>query len=237
MKKLVLFGLGLVLASSLSFAQFFTFGVKGGVGITNFNSDLTNVITPTIDGGIFDPSLDFDINVDELILSQKSANYGYHFGAFARIKVLGIYIQPELYFSSVSSDLTIEEIVPTAGQDIDVSLIQNQILSQTYNKLDMPILVGLKLGPLRVNAGPVATFIVNNKSEMQEMITDYETALTKATFGYQAGLGLDLLKKVTIDIRYEGSLSDYGTGATVGGNQVSFDDRPSQFIASIGIMF
>jgi opacity protein-like surface antigen len=37
------------------------------------------------------------------------------------------------------------------------------------------------------------------------------------TFGYQAGIGVDIVKKVTVDLRYEGSLQKYQTKIDAGG--------------------
>ena len=60
------------------------------------------------------------------------------------------------------------------------------------------------------------------------------------TIGYQAGVGLDVLNFLTIDLRYEGSLKKYqnqiqnlvGTKTTV-----NLDDRPNAFLFSVGLMF
>ncbi|MCK7531208.1 MAG: hypothetical protein MZV63_09280 [Marinilabiliales bacterium] len=41
-------------------------------------------------------------------------------------------------------------------------------------------------------------------------MTDVKATYNKATFGYQAGVGFDLLKRLTVDVRYEGNLSKFG---------------------------
>ena len=58
------------------------------------------------------------------------------------------------------------------------------------------------------------------------------------TFGYQAGIGFDIVKRITLDLRYEGSLQKYQTQIqNLGGEEISLDDRPNAFLLSVGIMF
>ena len=42
------------------------------------------------------------------------------------------------------------------------------------------------------------------------MEMDYEEKFNGATWGYQVGVGLDIFKKITIDVKYEGNLSKLG---------------------------
>jgi hypothetical protein len=58
------------------------------------------------------------------------------------------------------------------------------------------------------------------------------------TIGYQAGLGFDLLKILTFDLRYEGSLKKYQNQIqNLAGTSVNLDDRPNAFLFSLGVMF
>jgi hypothetical protein len=58
------------------------------------------------------------------------------------------------------------------------------------------------------------------------------------TVGYQAGIGLDLLKTLTFDIRYEGSLKKYQNQIqNLAGTSVNLDDRANAFIFSLGLFF
>ena len=67
---------------------------------------------------------------------------------------------------------------------------------------------------------------------------DFESLYKGATFGYQAGIGLDLFKKLTIDARYGGSLSEkFGDAVTIGGQTFALDQRQPSFIVSLGLMF
>jgi opacity protein-like surface antigen len=57
------------------------------------------------------------------------------------------------------------------------------------------------------------------------------------TWGFQAGIGIDVFKKLAVDARYEGSLSKYGDSFNVGGTDHNFDARPSQWIIALGWWF
>jgi opacity protein-like surface antigen len=57
------------------------------------------------------------------------------------------------------------------------------------------------------------------------------------TWGYRAGLGIDLFKKLTLDARYEGNLSSLGSSVTIGDAEFNTDMRTSQFLISLGFMF
>ncbi|KPL26168.1 MAG: hypothetical protein AMS23_02915, partial [Bacteroides sp. SM1_62] len=61
------------------------FGIKGGLNISNVKA--SEVLTD-----------DYRIN------PAASGNLGYHVGGFLRASLVGIFIQPELYFSSISSE-------------------------------------------------------------------------------------------------------------------------------------
>jgi hypothetical protein len=57
------------------------------------------------------------------------------------------------------------------------------------------------------------------------------------TIGYQAGVGFDLFKRLTFDLRYEGSLKKYQNQIqNLAGTKVNLDDRPNAFLLSVGII-
>ena len=96
----------------------------------------------------------------------------------------------------------------------------------------MPILLGVKVGPLRLNAGPAASVMISDPKEIIQGAT-----YKKATFGYQAGVGLDLFKKLTFDLRYEGNLNQFGDEITVAGQTFTLDDRTGALIVHVGYIF
>jgi hypothetical protein len=250
MKKLIFF-IAVMLVAQVSFTQIFSWGIKAGVNSTKISFDDFSIedditIKPdylpggpnaddliiTVDGQeVINPAA---INRPGVKFEPKSYEMGYHFGAFARIKVLAIYIQPELYFSHTEAAIDFRE-EGAAGEVLESSATIN------YNNFDIPVLVGMKLGPARFNLGPVASFKlapkVQDAQSQVENIESFSDATELATFGGQVGVGIDILKKVTLDIRYEFPLSKLGDQVTVGGNSFNTDQRQTQFMASIGWMF
>jgi hypothetical protein len=191
-------------------AQFLKFGICAGLSSSSVRfNDVTNIVSGSTSYNIV----------------ASNALVGFHFGLFSRIKILNIFIQPELLFTSSGGQVKIQE----AGKP-DV------LKDQKFNKIDIPVLAGLKFGPARIEAGPVASFMLSQKSNFLDA-TAYTADFKKATIGYQAGVGLDFFKTITVDLKYEGSLSRLGSGITVGGNSYPFSSRNSQLILSVGLFF
>ena len=188
------------------------FGVKGGVNSSTIKMD--DFITVT--QGIEEYSLE----------GIKSGTVGFHAGLMTRVTFFGVFIQPELYFSSTGGEVEVTEVIT---HNVSVKKME-------FKKLDIPILVGFKFGPARVNAGPVTSIIIDSKADLIET-AGYEEKLKGASFGYQAGVGLDILNTISLDVRYEGNLSKLGDGVNIGGNDFEFDSRNPQFIFSLGIFF
>ena len=95
--------------------------------------------------------------------------------------------------------------------------------------------MGIKLGPLRLGAGPVAHVHLNSNSELFDF-DGFDQKFKELTWGYQAGIGLDLWKLV-LDFRYEGNFNKYGDHLVFFGNTYAFDDNPGQLVASVGFAF
>ena len=99
-------------------------------------------------------------------------------------------------------------------------------------------MLGYKAGPLRLQAGPVGTIMLSSDPALDMFETiDVEEEFNGATWGYQVGIGFDLFKKLTLDIKYEGNLSKLADGVNIGDQDFSFDSRNNQLVASIGFFF
>lgn len=160
-----------------------------------------------------------NITASRTLAAAEDAAWGFHGGAFVRISALGLMIQPEVLFSMAENKMEITET--------------DEIVNQKFNKLDIPVMLGVKLGPMRLMAGPAASIMLSSETDM----TDIEGLYKSATFGYQAGVGVDILKKITIDVRYEGGLNNFGDEIEVGGETFTLDGRTNAIVLSAGIMF
>ncbi len=181
------------------------FGIKGGLNISNIKA--SEVLTD-----------DYRIN------PAAGGSLGYHVGAFLRASLVGIFIQPELVFTSVQSEYKVESLNSSTPE---------QLVKQKIGRMDIPVLVGVKLGTFRLGLGPVASVILSDNSDLTD-ITGYEATLKSATFGYQLGAGFDIWK-INIDLRYEGNLTNLGDHIDIGGETINLDSRARQIIISLGI--
>jgi len=202
-----LFAIVLVTLIALPAFSQIKFGIKAGV---------TSSTVPTYDVS------SGTSNIEAL----KNSAFGFHAGAFIRLTVLGIYIMPEVVFASTTYDY-----------DVTVGANPKTVMSQKFNKLEIPVLVGFHLGPIRVNAGPAASVMINSP---KALVNDpnFKDMYRNATFGYQAGVGFDLFKVLTFDARYGGSLAKkFGDAVTIGSQTFNLDSREPTFMLSIGLMF
>lgn len=190
----------------------FELGIKTGVSSTNLQPG--SIIIGTGD--------------QSSTLSIKEANYGFHFGLYTRVTVANIFVEPAFLFNSSSVDYNLEEGIFDSG-------VIKTVRTETYNNLDIPLMVGMKIGPLRIQGGPVAHIFLNSASDLTA-IDGYAQQFREASYGIQGGLGLDILK-VRLDLNYETNLSAFGDHINVGGTPYEFDQRPTRLVASVGIKF
>jgi len=216
MKRIFLIALLLVPFYMVSNAQI-KFGVKAGLTSTSIKADdVINVSNQT--------------EFDQLIVKGKSANVGFQGGLMGRITIVKMYVQPELLFSSTSGDVEITAI--------DGANVTTQVREQKFRQLDFPIMVGFKFGPARIQAGPVGSIMLSSDPALDMFNNvDVEEEFNGASWGYQVGVGLDIGKKLTLDLKYEGNLSKVADGVNIGDQNYSFDSRNNQFVANVGIFF
>ena len=209
MKKIIL-GL-LMMLSTLSYSQF-ELGIKTGISST----DLSPKSIVINNGG------------NDMTLSIKEANYGFHLGLYTRVTIANIFIEPSFLFNSSSVDYNLSEEIFDTG-------IISSIRSESYNNLDIPLMVGIKVGPLRLQGGPVAHIFLNSSSDLAAL-SGYAQKFKDASYGIQGGIGLDILK-VRLDFNYETNLSLFGDHINVDGQPYDFDQRPGRIVASVGVKF
>jgi hypothetical protein len=150
----------------------------------------------------------------ENAIRNPDKNVGYHIGVFGKLGNK-LYVRPELVYTSTTSGYN----------EGDLKL----------NKLDMPVLAGLKIiGPLNIFAGPSFQYILNSKFDgvtIDNIENDF-------TVGLNIGAGVNL-GKLGIDIRYERGFSEneidfINTNITsLTGDRV--DTRPDQIILSLSL--
>ncbi len=164
-------------------------------------------------------------NSSELIeMSIGDIDYGFHAGFYARFKFLKLYWEPSLLLNSQGITYLVKET--------DNSVIE---VKEYYQDLDLPLLVGFKVAFVKFHVGPVAHIHLNSTSELFD-VEGYEQKFKNATFGYQAGFGLDL-SKLRLSLNYEGNFTNYGDHISFEGESYNFSESPSRLILSIGLAF
>lgn len=122
---------------------------------------------------------------------------GFYGGLWARIGGAGVHFQPELYISGKKTNL--------------VSDATGQVNKVSFTSLDVPLLVGTKIGALgvgvRLNTGPMVSFILDEKQSFGQATGNvFNGNFKNQAFAWQFGAALDI-KKLSIDARYELGLS------------------------------
>lgn len=162
MKKLTMIIALAILALTGKSQDLFDFGPKVGINTTKISANLA------------------DYNPETVTKFQ--------FGAFARINVGPVYLQPEAYFNS-------KEYIDA----INLSTKEKFNL----NTIDVPALVGVKIINqeslnVRIMAGPVFSFLTDKSAKSQ--LT--EDNLKNNRLGWQYGAGVDYMF-ITLDARME----------------------------------
>ena len=164
-----------------------------------------------------------------LIAAQADikSSFSNHFtaGLFGRVTLGRLYVQPEVLYFKTSN--IFEGHVTGVESDNLFNLPTGANVNLTLNQMNLqvPVMVGinildLDLVTLRAQAGPTANFVLKSQtiydktytldgqqSEIANTTTDQDFDTKAISWGIQAGLGVDVLKRITLDINYNFGLS------------------------------
>ena len=159
--------------------------------------------------------------LDEFNLAVSNAKFGVHAGLFAKVPITDLFfIQPEILFNSNSVEFTRDDV--------------EGIFKEKYQYLDIPVIAGVQLGPIKPQLGLVGHVFLRSNSDFD--IEEYKQDFSNLTIGWQGGIGIEI-KKILFDVRYEGNLSKFGSHITVGDEEYEFDDRVSRLVFTLGLAF
>ena len=225
------------LCSMTSFAQTrkgggFAFGVKGGVNLSQLT--MGNFLTTRHDAN-GNPFLKYNgQEVRDNIQESLDSRTGFAGGVYMRFGH-HLYVQPEVLLSTKGGTF---DIIQNDG-DIPV----RQQVDVRFSSIDVPILVGLKGGPFRINAGPMASFRVGDNQKLRDAFQQYTSgglndALSQAVYGYQLGAGLDIFG-FSLDVRREGTFTDLASfrvnNQPIGGAITTVKQKLSSWQVTLGI--
>lgn len=208
MKRLITISAIIVFSATLAHGQYSSFGLKAGLNFTSLPDEINGATS-------------------EYIISAFADSFtGYHLGGVALFVFRGGFFQPELLYSQTGRDMRLEFIEPQQ---------EDEYFTQKYSHLVLPLFGGAKFGSLKLGAGPVFSYLLNDWNDLG-IEDEFQMELNKLTLGYQLGGGLQL-GNLMLDFKYEGNLTKFGEGVTIGGETIKFDTRPHQFILSLGLLF
>lgn len=203
MKKLVLIALTIFgISTMLSAENPFNIGLKYGLNSSSLTTNFSDILNQDI--------------------QEKSVN-NYLAGAFARVSIGRLYIQPEGYF------ITKGGIVTTKNQSGETVIDYNNLID--YQAIDVPVLLGIKLinkkyFNLRANVGPLFSWVTS--TNFSTSISNFSIEdLKNRQAGWQAGIGFDIWF-ITIDGRYEYNHNILNTSS-------DYSARNQSFLVSVGI--
>jgi hypothetical protein len=188
--------------------NFFRFGIKGGVSLTNLTLDGL-----TVDG------------VSDYVAKSMTAKNGYVAGVYARLG-RRVFFQPELLAGIKYAKVNVLNAALGLDKKVEIG----------YTSVDIPLMLGYRLGPLHVLAGPVASYSVTPNTtfaQLKALNGTLSDATTNAYFSYTAGAGIDLLG-FTLDVRYESNLTDLSKTIPLPSG-VNFSQKASSFQATLGM--
>jgi hypothetical protein len=199
----------------------FALGIKGGVNMTTLRTG------PFIRDGQYDGQ-----TLSENLSESWDSRNGLTGGVFMRFGRT-LYFQPEVLYSGRGGTYNVQ-VLDNSGRPVGTP----QAVKVNINSIDLPLLVGLKLGPLRAHAGPMASYIIDSNERVRDAIRRYtdegaDEAFNSAIWGYQIGGGLTL-GSLTLDVRYENGLSNLRKNHTSTSSGNPFTQRTQGWQATLG---
>ncbi|GAB3943140.1 hypothetical protein GCM10028805_08890 [Spirosoma harenae] len=203
------------------------FGLKVGANFSQL--DNLSFSTPRLmENGL--PVLSGGNVVYDFFEQNQSLSTGIVGGVFVRFGNR-FFVQPELMLSSKGGKF-----------DIIRQGLETQSVNVRVTTFDLPVLVGYRFGPLRVNVGPVVSLALSESNSLSDSFRQYaaqslsETA-KKATYGYQVGIGVTL-GGIQLDLRQEGNLTKIFPVTTKDpANDIRFSSKTSLWQLTAGFSF
>ncbi len=216
MKQLLIIIFLFYFSTTISYGQL-RFGLRGGVN--TLQVDKNSKISPVS-----------QLSSQIVNMAIEETNAGIAAGVFLQAKVWKILIQPEVLFSETRISYNVTSLDPAGVQNV-----VNEIKSEKSQYIDIPLLLGVKFGPLRLMVGPEAHIFLSSTSELLEF-DNYEEKFKSATYGWVADVGLDI-NKFLFDVRYEGNFSAIGDQFNIDGQDYKLDSTPGRWVFTVGLYF
>lgn len=218
-------------------------------------------------GGGIDLAIGPKVGYQTAKLSYQKADikssFSNHFtaGLFGRVTIGRLYVQPEVLYFKTSNIFDGHVTGVESNNLFNLPTGANVNLTLNQMNLQVPILLGvniidLDLITLRAQVGPTANFVLKSQTlfdktytingqqaQLENTTTDQNFNTKSIAWGLQAGLGVDLLDFVTLDINYNFGLSKVfeNLNNTTLGETFDFSNidntKQSLFMVTLGLKF
>lgn len=165
-------------------------------------------------------------NINDIAVTFQEGSPEYQVGAFARVALFGVFIQPEFLFTTASASYLVEDL-KNGG---------SEIFDEQYYHVELPVMAGIKLGPIRLQGGPVYRLNLGNSSDFFSA-EGFSRRFANSTVGVQTGIGLDIGRKLVFDLKYELPLAAASDDITILGQTHTLSNRGAHAVVSMGISF
>ena len=195
------------------------------------------------------------------------AGFSNHFtaGIFGRVTFGRLYVQPELMYFKTSNVFDVDVTGQGSDNLLNIPTGANVNLTLNQANLQVPVLVGFNilefnLLTVRGHIGPTANFVLKSttlfdktyalNNQQVDMNQEQLDAANKQNFdtksitwGAQVGVGVDVLKRITLDINYNFGLSKVfeQLNTTTLGEYFDFGNtdysRQNTFMVTVGFKF
>jgi hypothetical protein len=159
------------------------------------------------------------IGEDFVAYSSKDAVTGMTLGGYAKIKVLGFFIMPEVNYNQRGNEI-------------------KDFGNNTTHNIDVPVLFGKQFFKvIRVNGGPNFQFqLANTQTQVSNYIN--QSKFKDFVLGLQLGVGIDVWK-LSLDARYDMNLSSAGDIVYVSNDIAKtvlkqYSSRANMFVFTLG---
>jgi hypothetical protein len=167
------------------------------------------------------------IGADYKSFQIPTSSNGFLIGGFARISLIGFYIQPEISFRNLN--FTVNSTGTTSAASTATML----------NYIDIPVMFGKKiLNVINVSVGPSFQFLINKDLTASDINKLEKGNYNDFVVGAQLGVGVEIWK-LCFDARYDFSLNPIGNVATVvnSSQNADFSSRASMLQFTVGYKF
>ncbi|MBO3697061.1 porin family protein [Roseivirga sp. E12] len=142
-----------------------------------------------------------NINSELVSTSSTESEVGYQFGGFYRVNIDRIYVQPEVLYSKIKTQLVFNDYNGVPGF--------NPLAQFEFNTLEIPINIGYRIGNLRLMMGPSFSILLSGERSFLNDVEKVTSEYNRSNFMWHWGIGGDF-ERIFIDIKYESGLSKTG---------------------------